>query len=219
MKTSRLVYMQQWIYHHPWAITGLLLGIGIGILFCLPLLPYTLPDSSAQLIGSFLGAGIAVTGAIWVATSKERRFRADLRLAAIVIYEPFMNSLAERMADILPLNDQIAPLDAPSLEALQFGRNLSVVTHSSFEDLRPAFASTPNDIIIYRHLIGAMDRFISFFDAEMERDKSRSIRQSQEKQSIFNRPDIPKTIPQPVNMQGLMAAIDNAKAVMDTVGR
>jgi hypothetical protein len=211
--------MQQWIYHHPWAITGFMLGIGIGILICLPLLPYTLPDSSAQLIGSFLGAGIAVTGAIWITTNKERQFRADLRLAAIVIYEPFMNSLAERMAGLFLLDGQTTPLDQIAMESMEFGRNLSKVTRPSFEDLRPAFASTPNDIIIHRLLLGAMDRFIAFFDAEVERDESRSIRHQQYRQSVLNRHDLLKTSPQPVKMQGLLEAIDNAKSVMDTVGR
>lgn len=219
MKANRLTRIYHWGYEHPWALTGFFLGVGVGIIFCLPLVPFTLPDSAAQVIGSFLGAAIAVTGAMWVTTIKERRFRADLRLAAIVIHEPFLNSLAERMAGIVPLNGQITPLDQAATESLAFGRNLARVTRSSFEDLRPAFASTPNDIIVHRHLLGAMDRFIAFFDAELERDNSRRARQAEEGQSIFNRPDMPRTTPQPVDITGLSSAIDNLKSVMDTVGR
>ena len=219
MKRNYWTRIHHWNQEHPWALTGFFLGIGVGIILCLPLLPFTLPDSAAQLIGSFLGAAIAVTGAIWVTTSKERKFRADLRLAAIVIHEPFIQSLAERMARIVLLDGQTTPLDQSAIESLAYGKNLATVTRSSFEDLRTAFSSTPNDIIIHRHLLGAMDRFVAFFDAELKRDQSRRMRESQEGQSIFNRPDMPKATPEPVNVGGLLSAIDNSKAVMDTVGR
>ena len=219
MKASYWNRVSHWSHGHPWALTGFFLGVGVGVIFCLPLLPFTIPDSAAQLIGSFLGAAIAVSGAIWVTTIKERKFRSDLRLAAIVIHEPFIDSLAERMADIVLLNGQTAPLDQSAIESLEFGKNLATVTRSSFDDLRPAFSSTPNDIIVHRHLLGAMDRFIAFFDAELKRDQSRRMRRDQERQSIFNRPDMPRTTPAPVDAGALLAAIDNSKAVMDTVGR
>lgn len=219
MKTNRWARMQQWGHDHPWATTGFFLGIGFGILLCQPLLPSPLPDSSAQLIGSFLGAAIAVTGAIWVTTIKDRRFRTDLRLAAIVIYEPFLNSLAERMTGIIAIDGQTAPLDQAAADSLAFGKKLSGVTRASFEDLRPAFASTPNDIIVHRHLLGAMDRFNAFFDAEFERDRSRIQRQQEDRQAAFNRPDMTKTVPQPVNVHDLKEAIEYSEAVMDTVGK
>lgn len=214
-----LTRLQHRIYEHPWAATALLLGIGIGIVVSQPIFPYTLPDSSAQLIGSFLGAAIAVTGAIWAASIKDRKFRADLRLATVVVYEPFINALSERMAGVVLLNGQTTPLDDISVEAIRSSKRMSEVTRSSLEDLRPAFSQTPNDYIVYRHLIGAMDRFVSAFDAELSRDESRRLRQAQDRQSHFNHPSLPRTIPEAVDTSDFEKAIRNAKSVMDTVGR
>src|SRR5690606_769427 len=39
----------------------------------LPLLPWSLPESSATLIGAAVGAGIAVWGAAWIATNRTRQ--------------------------------------------------------------------------------------------------------------------------------------------------
>jgi hypothetical protein len=218
MNKSRFARMLQWCHDYPWAITGFFLGVGVGILTCLPLVPYVLPDSSAVLIGSFLGAGVAVTGAIWVTTIKERRFRADLRLAAIVIYKPFIFSIEECMSAIVALAGQTEPLDITAKNALVRGKNLSTVTRASFENLRPAFTTTPNDIIVHSHLLGAIDRFIGFIDAETQRDMSRNQRQQEDRQAAFNSPNVHRTVPQPVNTDSLQEAIKNAESVMSTVG-
>jgi len=218
MNTSRFTRMQRWCHDYPWAITGFFLGIGVGILICLPLVPYVIPDSSAVLIGSFLGAGVAVTGALWVTTIKERRFRSDLRLAAMVIYEPFITAIEECMSTIVALAGQTVPLDITAKNALVRGKHLSEVTRASFENLRPAFATTPNDIIVHSHLLGAMDCFIAFIDAETQRDISRSQQQQEVRQAALNNPNVRRTVPQPADINGLQEAIQNAESVMNTVG-
>lgn len=65
--------MLGWVHDHPWVVVSFLSGTFVGALIALPLVPYSLPDSTANLIGAALGAGIAVWGAAWVSAAHARK--------------------------------------------------------------------------------------------------------------------------------------------------
>jgi hypothetical protein len=67
-----------WLRDYPWVATAFFAGAILGLLICLPLLPYELPESSANVIGAALGAVFAVWGAAWVADLKERKHQQYL---------------------------------------------------------------------------------------------------------------------------------------------
>ena len=80
--------VRNWVNEHPWAVTAFGGGVFAGVLFCLPLVPYTLPDSAANILGAALGAVFAVWGAAWIARSGERRKAADFRTAVATMLSP-----------------------------------------------------------------------------------------------------------------------------------
>ena len=49
----------------------------LGVLFCMPLVPYDVPESSAAMLGAALGSLVTVSAAWWLATHKERSARAE----------------------------------------------------------------------------------------------------------------------------------------------
>lgn len=75
------------ILARPSTWLAFLAGVGAGLLLRLPIWPYDLPESSAQLIGSCLGAAIAIIGAWWVADRQTQRRVADLHELASNIVE------------------------------------------------------------------------------------------------------------------------------------
>lgn len=86
MKTLRQT--AGWLRSHPWIATSFCAGVIAGLLLCLPLLPYEMPDSSASVIGAALGAVFAVWGAAWVADLKESKHRSYLVRAIESTVEP-----------------------------------------------------------------------------------------------------------------------------------
>jgi hypothetical protein len=216
---KKMKRIRSWFGEHPWVCAAFLLGIGLGLLIALPILPFKLPDSSAQLISAFLGAAIAVTGAMWVTSHKERKFRSELRLAIHSVYISYKFALFERLDKLKASERQTQPLSSGDTEILESAKRMSEITKKSIEDLRPAFQSTPMDFIIYRQLIGAMDGIIRYFDVEAERQETRVKRVSQERQTEFNRPNLPKVKPSPFSQEELHEAVKNADSVIDTVGK
>lgn len=211
--------LRAWLGEHPWVGTAFLAGIGLGLLIALPILPFKLPASSAQLIGAFLGAAIAVTGAMWISSHKEKKFRFELRLATKSVYETYKVTLFEGLEKLHAREGQTKPLGRDDIELLESAKRMSEVTKQSIEDLRPAFQSTPMDFIIYRQLIGAMDRIIRYFDAEFDRQKAREKREAQERQAHLNNPDMPKATPQPFSQKELNEGFEDADSVIGTVGK
>lgn len=78
------------------------------MVLCLPLIPYKLPESSAQLLGSALGAFIAVTGAAWLARGSDRKrartlaTRTALAIEVVasqcLLFEDWVQKIAETPA-------------------------------------------------------------------------------------------------------------------------
>lgn len=73
-----------WLFH-PRSMICAALGLFAGVLLKFPT-GWSLPDSTASLIGAFAGAGAAVGGALWAANAKQRQEdemfarRAELKL-------------------------------------------------------------------------------------------------------------------------------------------
>jgi len=62
-----------WIREHAWVGAVFCLGILFGLLICMPLVPWQLPESTANILGAALGSVVAVWGAAWMADRKDRR--------------------------------------------------------------------------------------------------------------------------------------------------
>jgi hypothetical protein len=95
MKT-KLAAVFDWLHAHPWVIVAFCGGALAGVLICLPVIPWELPDSSANVIGAALGALIAVWGAAWVSLRKERESTLMAAKALEATMTPVL-SRAERM--------------------------------------------------------------------------------------------------------------------------
>jgi hypothetical protein len=87
----------------PWQLlTGITLGALFGVTLAAPLLGWELPDSSATMLGSALGAAAAVFGAFWLQRHEAAERRVD---QAEEDREPFFNSLGRYVPDfhLLPI--------------------------------------------------------------------------------------------------------------------
>jgi hypothetical protein len=62
-----------WLRHHPWMPAIFAAGMLAGVVFRFPLVPWELPESTANILGAALGAIFAVWGAAWVSDLKERQ--------------------------------------------------------------------------------------------------------------------------------------------------
>lgn len=70
----------QWLADHPWVLSAFAIGMTAGFLFFLPLVPWTIPDSAATMLGSALGAFIAVGLAAWYPMAQEKKRDMQIRL-------------------------------------------------------------------------------------------------------------------------------------------
>src|SRR5690606_11211976 len=140
-KAMKLRDASAWLGAHPWVGTSFLIGVGSGILFCLPLFPIELPDAIAQIIGAGLGAGIAVGGAAWVAGTGARRHRDAL---AQVLRSAAANALDkfEMLRPALKAYEgSTQPLPEGLLSDLLQTAIASEMCGSSLSKLGPAFYS------------------------------------------------------------------------------
>lgn len=84
-----------WVRDHPWVIVSFLVGTFVGLMVTLPLVPYSLPDGTANLVGAALGAGIAVWGAAWITGSHSRKARSTALEVMQRIATPYLKSIEE----------------------------------------------------------------------------------------------------------------------------
>lgn len=118
-------------------------GVLVGVLLCMPLIPYTVPESYAALLGAALGSIITVGGAWWLTTNKERHERAEGRALIRKELWTFRTEFAQTMTDLGAALDQ--GQDGDLLDAVQ--QRLQAVARQataaigSIDDLRQVFAS------------------------------------------------------------------------------
>jgi hypothetical protein len=81
---------------HTWSF-GAGLGLGVGIAFPLaaPVFGAVIPDSTATLWGSALGAMVAIAGAFWVAGSAQRSAQKTAASLVLALIEPLSFALGE----------------------------------------------------------------------------------------------------------------------------
>jgi hypothetical protein len=118
-------------------------GVLVGVLLCMPLIPYTVPESYAALLGAALGSIITVGGAWWLATNKERHERAEGRALIRKELWAFRTEFAQTLSDLGPALDQGQEGDHldRAQERLQAVGNQAIAAMGSIDDLRPVFAS------------------------------------------------------------------------------
>lgn len=68
-----------WLHSHPWMVVGFLLGVNAGALLLHFMIQSESSDAVAALIGSMLGSGLAVAGAVWISRQEEIRKKVSLR--------------------------------------------------------------------------------------------------------------------------------------------
>jgi hypothetical protein len=70
----------------PWQLlTGIALGALVGVTLAAPVLGWELPDASATMLGSALGAAAAVFGAFWLQRHEQAERRSSLATAMLAI--------------------------------------------------------------------------------------------------------------------------------------
>lgn len=92
--------MKEWLRDHPWVMTAFAIGALFGVLLCLPLLPYELPESAANVIGAALGAIFAVWGAAWITDAKERKQQRSVVRGVAATVQPVV-ATAEAVVEYL----------------------------------------------------------------------------------------------------------------------
>lgn len=73
-----------WCRDNPMVLLALCVGFLAGLLFLMPLIPYRLPDSTANIVGAAVGAAIAVLGAVLASDYRDRAQRRQLISILIV---------------------------------------------------------------------------------------------------------------------------------------
>jgi hypothetical protein len=134
-----MISMRNWLRDHPWIGTAFVAGVLAGMVMCLPLVPYKLPDSIANLLGAALGAALAVWGAAWISEHKERQKLTAAKEVLRQVLDP-----VSKLTDTL-IYDLEAVREAPSPEAYGRIRKASTVLSRAtqvfeerMEDLQPA---------------------------------------------------------------------------------
>lgn len=152
LRGSRMRFrkVSKWFAHHPWVATSFLVGIGTGMVLCLPILPVELPDSIAQIIGAGLGAGIAVGGAAWVAGNKARQHSAALRKLVELSSIIAVLSMEKLDAHLETLQDAAAPLPDDAHRALEGTALAYERCADALTSLVPAF-QTDGELLLKLH--------------------------------------------------------------------
>lgn len=147
-------------------------GVLVGVLLCMPLIPYTVPESYAALLGAALGSLITVSGAWWLATSKERHERAEGRALIRKELWAFRTEFSQTMMDLeAALNQgQDGSLLDDAQQRLQAVSNQAILAMGSIDDLRTVFASLgPHGPLCRAGLTRAITDTKGRIDAVLER--------------------------------------------------
>lgn len=89
-----------WLRLHPWIGTAFFIGAFLGVVICLPLIPFELPEGHASLIGAAFGAFVAVWGAAWVTDGQSRRNQAIAREEIETVVRPTINRFDRLIIDL-----------------------------------------------------------------------------------------------------------------------
>jgi hypothetical protein len=108
----------------PWQLlTGITLGALVGVTLAAPLLGWELPDSSATMLGSALGAAAAVFGAFWLQRHEAAERRVDQteedrrRLDSLVMtLAPLLSYFNQKLPSIMKIMEGLAGKPAVSRE-------------------------------------------------------------------------------------------------------
>lgn len=132
-------------------------GVLLGVLFCMPLVPYEIPESSAALLGAALGSLVTVGAAAWLATHKERHARAE----AVAFIRREMGLFQLEYAQALEAAAHAVDLDQNRLNEAhvrlmalwsRIGPTLEIL-----EMLKPVFASVgPHGLVCHWGIVQAL---------------------------------------------------------------
>ncbi|CAN7394598.1 hypothetical protein LJR143_002228 [Pseudoxanthomonas sp. LjRoot143] len=140
-------------------------GVLLGALFCMPIVPYTIPESSAALLGAAVGSLVTVSAAWWLSTHKERQARAEGRELIRRQLWAFRTEFAQAMDDVAAAlsEGQDSERWEPLRKRLEGVSGQAPAAMGSIDDLRPLFVTLgPHGVLcragLTRAITNARDR-------------------------------------------------------------
>lgn len=144
----------EWLHFHSHLFTAFLIGVAVGVVFGLPLLPYKLPDTAAQILGAGLGAGIAVGGVSWVTNAKERQAARALVQATDALINNVLASITTTYRSFLPY-DVLGCVISPMTVLSQVIDDCDS-TQVELKQMLPMYVQHPQHMLVFLHLQRAL---------------------------------------------------------------
>lgn len=158
-----MIKVGNWMKGNAKALTFLMIGIFLGLLISAPLLPWHLPDSTANLLGAAIGSSFTVFAAAWIVDSRERQKAED---AKDLIRQTFadLHTAAKAFCKEADSFNEHTVYRTAQLASTEFCKAY-FETDSTFQVMLPAFESAgPTGLKCYGDTKRAMDALRSVYD-------------------------------------------------------
>lgn len=168
--------LTRWFRAHPWILTAFFCGAVLGLVLRMPVIPYQLPESTANILGAALGALAAVWGAAWIADHKERDQRDKaVRAIAITVHPVIAEALAFENALVTASQQSMTAPRTKRFDKLHHAMDVWKALQLSIEDMnerldsmKPLFLQLGGDGVLAQGRLSLFGPGIEAFVGELQ---------------------------------------------------